>query len=211
MSGRGVKQNRGPNHEYDVRLCTGVSGHVIRDRRGVVRLLLVESTLVGIVGSVIGVVLARAVRDLLRTLTPTLPMPVVVDFRLDWRVVAFAIVLSVIAGVACGLIPALEATGPNLEVACRGACATARASTVERPAARSPILYRNGRCAARPYSNRKPDPGSPSCVGGSAHGAENGIAFTAIAPERRGVVAAAPVPGSSLRTDRCGTVLLFRG
>jgi macrolide transport system ATP-binding/permease protein len=109
MLARGMTRGR----EIAMRLALGAT------RGRVIRLLLVESTLVGTLGSVIGVVLARAVIDLLRTLTPALPMPVVVDFRLDWRVVAFAIGLSVIAGVACGLIPALEATRPDLAVAAK--------------------------------------------------------------------------------------------
>lgn len=106
---RGVTRAR----EIAVRLAVGAA------RSRIVRLLVIESVLLGVAGSVIGVAFAEAFIRLLRSLTPTLPVPLIVDFRLDWRVIAFSVVVSVAAGVLCGLLPALEAARTDLAAAVR--------------------------------------------------------------------------------------------
>jgi putative ABC transport system permease protein len=88
--------------EISVRLALGSTGAAI------VRQSIVESLLLSITGGVLGLVLAAgALRVGVSFLPETLPR--VSAIGLDWRVVGFAILLAVLTGLACGLIPALAA------------------------------------------------------------------------------------------------------
>ena len=94
--------------EISVRLALGASG------AAVVRQSLVEALLLSISGGLLGLGLAWiALRVGVRFLPETLPR--VSSIGLDWQVVAFALGLGVLTGVACGLIPAFAAarTGVN--------------------------------------------------------------------------------------------------
>jgi predicted permease len=78
---------------------------------GTVRLtrqLLVENGLLGLAGGLSGLVLASW---LVRTLPALLPrdFPRVADIAVDWRVAAFSLGVSLLAGLAFGLAPALNA------------------------------------------------------------------------------------------------------
>ena len=79
-------------------------------RRQLVRHLLTESLLLSLAGGIAGCVLAwwgiRALQGI--------DLPVSVDLTLDYRVLAFAIALSLVTGVAFGLAPALKATKVDL-------------------------------------------------------------------------------------------------
>ncbi len=90
--------------EISVRLAMGAG------RRQIVRQLLTESLLLSLAGGIGGCFLASwAVQALKR-----LDLPVRVDFSLDYRVLAFATAVSLAAGVAFGLAPALNATRVDL-------------------------------------------------------------------------------------------------
>jgi predicted permease len=86
--------------ELAVRLAMGAT------RPQLVRHLLIESLLLSLAGGIAGCLLAwwgmRALQGI--------DLPVTVDLTLDYRVLAFAIALSVVTGVAFGLVPALKAT-----------------------------------------------------------------------------------------------------
>jgi len=90
--------------ELSVRLAIGAT------RRQLVRHLLTESLLLSLAGGAAGSVLAwwsmRALQGI--------ELPFRVDFALDYRVLAFAIGLSLVSGVAFGLAPALKATRVDL-------------------------------------------------------------------------------------------------
>jgi putative ABC transport system permease protein len=88
--------------ETSVRLALGSTGGAI------VRQSIVESLLLSITGGVLGLVLAAgSLRAGVSFLPETLPR--VSAIGLDWRVVGFAVLLAVLTGLACGLIPALAA------------------------------------------------------------------------------------------------------
>jgi predicted permease len=90
--------------EVSVRLAMGAT------RRQLVRHLLTESLLLSLAGGIAGSILAWwAMRGLQRV-----ELPVTIDLTLDYRVLAFAIVVSLITGVAFGLAPALKATRVDL-------------------------------------------------------------------------------------------------
>ena len=96
--------------EVSVRLALGAT------RGQLVRHLLTESLLLSLAGGVAGCVLAWwAIRSLAR-----IDLPIVVDLSLDYRVLAFAVALSLVTGVAFGLAPALKATRVDLVPTLRG-------------------------------------------------------------------------------------------
>jgi putative ABC transport system permease protein len=72
------------------------------------RQLVVESSLVGVAGGLAGLLLAAVFHRVLPSLLPV-DFPRVADIALDWRALAFAIGVSMIASVACGLLPAAQA------------------------------------------------------------------------------------------------------
>jgi predicted permease len=106
----GMLLTRAVTRERDVavRLAIGAS------RARVVRLLLAESLLLALAGSVAGAVLSYGVVALLRDAVPALPIAVAIDPRVDWRVLVFSALLSVAVGVACGLFPARESASVDL-------------------------------------------------------------------------------------------------
>jgi putative ABC transport system permease protein len=96
--------------EVSVRLALGAT------RGQIVRHLLAESVLLAMAGGVAGCVLAWwAIR-----LLTTVELPIAVDVSLDYRVLTFALVLSIVTGVAFGLTPALRATRIDLLSTLRG-------------------------------------------------------------------------------------------
>jgi predicted permease len=60
------------------------------------------------------VLLARWIIDLIIGLKPPIDIPVTIELHLDWRVLAFSMLVSVVTGVLFGLVPALQATKPDL-------------------------------------------------------------------------------------------------
>jgi predicted permease len=94
--------------EIAVRLALGASGGAV------VRQSLMEALLLSLGGGLLGLVLASAA---LRVGVSFLPesLPRVSAIGLDWRVVGFALVLALLTGLLCGLVPAFSAarTGVN--------------------------------------------------------------------------------------------------
>jgi predicted permease len=103
-----------------VRLAVGAT------RGRLQRQLLLESTLLGLGGGVLGVVLSLwATRGLSAFHLPA-PVPIDVHVSVDWRVLLFAFVLSVASGLLLGVAPAWAAARPMLANALKGEDALAR-------------------------------------------------------------------------------------
>lgn len=102
-----VARALGRQKEIAIRLSMGA------DRRDLVRQLLVESLLLSLCGCAIGLIVAVWTSDFLLSgdsgFTKTALTP-----SLDPRTLAFTIALSVATGLLFGLIPALQATRPNV-------------------------------------------------------------------------------------------------
>src|ERR1051326_1896373 len=79
-----------------------------------VRQLLTESILLAVVGGLAGLILNVWLVNLLTALKPAVPLPVNVEFHTDWRVLSFTLLLSVLAGIIFGLVPALQASKHDL-------------------------------------------------------------------------------------------------
>lgn len=104
--------------EIAVRLALGAS------RWRVIRQLLTESVLLSAVGGAAGLLLTRLTLSFLYPVVlAQLPIPraLVEQFALnldpDYRIFAFALLVSLVAGVAAGLAPALQASRPDLNSA----------------------------------------------------------------------------------------------
>jgi putative ABC transport system permease protein len=94
--------------EIAIRLSIGAG------RARIIRQLLTESMMLAVVGGLAGVALAQWIIDLIMALKPPINIPFTLELSLDWRVLVFSMIVSVITGVLFGLVPALQATRPDL-------------------------------------------------------------------------------------------------
>ncbi len=103
---RGVERRQ----EIAIRLAMGAG------RARLVRQLLTESMLLVIVGGTAGVLAAKWLTDLFMAFEPPLPpgISIGLDLAIDTRVMAFSVVISVLAGLMFSLLPTLRATRPEL-------------------------------------------------------------------------------------------------
>ena len=93
--------------EIAVRLALGASASKLLWQA------LLESVLLSLAGGLVGLAFASAVlRVGLRLLPETLPR--INEIGLDWRVVAFAVAISLLTGIVCGLAPAFAAIRTNV-------------------------------------------------------------------------------------------------
>jgi len=86
----------------------------------IVRGLLVESTMLGLLGGALGAVLASAGVHFLVAMGPA-NLPRLQEISLDGRTLAFTLILSVLSGLLFGLIPALKYAGPRSSLELRSA------------------------------------------------------------------------------------------
>lgn len=80
----------------------------------VVRQLLVESLSLALLGGGLGLLLAGLGLPLLVKVLPA-DTPRLPDVVVDWRVLGFGLLLSLLTGLAFGLVPALKASRPDLQ------------------------------------------------------------------------------------------------
>jgi putative ABC transport system permease protein len=94
--------------EIAVRLALGAS------RGRIIGQLLVESLMLSITGGIVGVVLSVWIDQTLIGFLPTGTTPLTISSVPDTRILLFALVVTLATGVIFGLVPALQATKPNL-------------------------------------------------------------------------------------------------
>src|SRR3984893_1217908 len=104
----------------------------------IVRGLLVESVMLGLMGGAIGVGLAYAGVRFLVTIGPA-NLPRLDEISIDTRTLGFTFVLSLLSGLLFGLIPALKYSGPRPSLALRSAGRTMSVSR-ERHRARNLLV-----------------------------------------------------------------------
>ena len=94
--------------EIAVRLAVGAS------RRRLIRQLLTESLALAALAGTLGVVLSFWGRDAFMAVLPAVPYPIGLDFHLDGSVVVFATAVTALTAMAFGLVPAVQASRPDL-------------------------------------------------------------------------------------------------
>ena len=103
-----LAQARDRRREIAIRLAIGAT------RRALMQQLLVESLAVAAVGGALGILLSRLALHVLLTANLPIPLPIDLDVGIDACVLAFVIAMTVAAGVLFGLLPALQATRPDV-------------------------------------------------------------------------------------------------
>ena len=76
----------------------------------IVRQLLWETMMLSVVGGALGLIVAAWGRDLLLSMFTGGAATIDLDTSFDWRVLLFAVALTVICGLAAGILPALRST-----------------------------------------------------------------------------------------------------
>jgi len=119
-------------HELALRAALGAG--VAR----IIRSLLVESVMLGLMGGALGVAIAYAGLRLLVAIGPA-NLPRLNEISMDGRTFAFTLILAVLAGLFLGLIPAFNYAGPRISAALRSAGRTMSVSR-ERHRARNALV-----------------------------------------------------------------------
>jgi predicted permease len=76
--------------------------------------LLTESIVLGLLGGIVGLVVARWGRDFIWSFRPAFLRQNFLDLSLDGRVLLFTLLVAVLTGILFGLAPALQISRPNL-------------------------------------------------------------------------------------------------
>jgi predicted permease len=119
-------------HELTVRVALGAGvGRIIRS-------MLAESMMLGLMGGALGVVAGYAGLRLLVAIGPA-NLPRLNEISMDARTFAFTLTLSVLAGVFLGLAPAFKYAGPRISLALKSAGRTTSVSR-ERHRARNILV-----------------------------------------------------------------------
>lgn len=103
-----LAQARDRQREIAIRVALGAG------RWPLVRQLLIEALVLAAIGGAAGVLLSRVALHALLTANLPTPIPIHVDTSLDARVLGFALLAAAVAAVLVGLLPALQATRPNV-------------------------------------------------------------------------------------------------
>jgi predicted permease len=94
--------------EVALRLALGAK------RTTLIQQLLTETVLLALVGGGAGLLLAGFLLKALVAADLPLPFPISLDLSLDGTVLGFSLLITAVAGVLFGLVPALQATNPDL-------------------------------------------------------------------------------------------------
>jgi putative ABC transport system permease protein len=101
----------GRQREMAVRLAMGAT------RSRMIRQLLTESMILSLVSGVVGVLTAIAASHFVQFLPARIPR--LAEVQVDWTVLAFALLVSLLAGLGFGLVPALQSSKAEIAVAIR--------------------------------------------------------------------------------------------
>ena len=97
------------HREISIRAALGAG------RLRIIRQLLTESAIIGLLSAPLGIVLAKATLALLDRGVPPDSIPYFIHWALDGRSIAYTIAVSLLTGLVFGMVPALHATRSNLQ------------------------------------------------------------------------------------------------
>ena len=101
----------GRQREMAVRLAMGAT------RSRMIRQLLTESMILSLVSGIVGVLTAMAALHFVQFLPARIPR--LAEVQVDWAVLGFALLVSLLAGLGFGLVPALQSSKTEIAVAIR--------------------------------------------------------------------------------------------
>jgi predicted permease len=101
----------GRQREMAVRLAMGAS------RERMIRQLLTESMILSLASGVVGVLTAMVALHFVQFLPARIPR--LAEVQVDWTVLGFALLVSLLAGLGFGLVPALQSSKAEIAVAIR--------------------------------------------------------------------------------------------
>ena len=101
----------GRQREMAVRLAMGAS------RARMIRQMLTESMILSLVSGLVGVLTAMAALYFVQFLSVQIPR--LAEVQVDWTVLSFALLVSLLAGLGFGLVPALQSSKAEIAVAMR--------------------------------------------------------------------------------------------
>ncbi|HET8667275.1 MAG TPA: ABC transporter permease, partial [Terriglobales bacterium] len=101
----------GRQREMAVRLAMGAS------RSRMIRQLLTESVILSLASGVVGVLTAMVALHFVQFLPARIPR--LAEVQMDWTVLGFALLVSLLAGLGFGLVPALQSSKAEIAVAIR--------------------------------------------------------------------------------------------
>ncbi len=119
--------------EISVRIALGAG------RSRLLRQLLTESLLVALLGGVAGITLGHWVLDFIVSISPA-DTPRILEVALDGRVIAIMAAVTVLAGVAFGTLPALQASKANFRATLMAGGGGAGATTVTKQRAQRGLV-----------------------------------------------------------------------
>jgi len=106
-----LAQTTGRHREIAIRLAVGAG------RWRVIRQLLTESALLGLIGGFAGILLSICLKNFLVSFSPQGSIPQTNPIAINFWVLAFAAAVSVISGIVFGVAPAIQATSTNVDQA----------------------------------------------------------------------------------------------
>jgi predicted permease len=108
LAGFLLAQAQDRRKEIAIRLALGAR------RSSLMRQLLTETTALALTGGLFGTALSVWLLGALTGADLPLPFPITLDLAPDARVLAFTLLISMVAGVLFGLVPALQSTNPDV-------------------------------------------------------------------------------------------------
>jgi predicted permease len=116
---------RGTDREHEISIRSALGARRLR----LIRQLLTESILLGILGAMAGLALGSAFMHGIKLWLPPDMLPPQANVRMDYGVLLFTMVIGILTGILSGLMPALNGTRPDLARSLKESGRTSAGST----------------------------------------------------------------------------------